>query len=107
MKHGDLLTVVMPGAFGQTRPARVVPSDPFRETATATILHLPGTLLEAPLIRLQIDPPPENERRHRSHIRIDKPMTVKQDKPGTPFGRIDREAARAVNRATALFPGGA
>jgi mRNA interferase MazF len=107
MKHGDLLTVAMPGDFGKTRPAGVVPSDPFRETATATVLRRAGTRLEAPPIRLQIDPTPENRRRRRSQIRIDKPMTVKQDKPGTPFGRIDREAARAVHHATALFPGGA
>ncbi|WGF89668.1 type II toxin-antitoxin system PemK/MazF family toxin [Marinivivus vitaminiproducens] len=36
---------------------------------------------------------------------IDKVMTVKRDRVGTPFGRLDRETMLSVNRALALFLG--
>ena len=40
-----------------------------------------------------------------SQIMVDKAMTVKRDKLGEVFGRIDDSAMVAVNRALALFHG--
>ncbi len=107
MKRGDLVTIAMPGDFGKPRPALVIQSDQFGTTATATVsvLLLSGTLVDAPLIRVRVEPSPENGLRKPSQIMVDKIMTVRRDKLGASFGRLDDETMVAVNRALALFLG--
>ena len=105
MRRGDLVTVAISGDFGKPRPALVIQSDHFDATATVTVLLISGTLVEAPLIRLTIDPSPENGLRKRSQIMIDKAMTVRRDRLAEPFGRFDEETMIAVNRSLALFLG--
>ncbi len=105
MRRGDLVTVAIPGDFGKPRPALVIQSDQFTETATVSVLLLSGTLVEAPLIRLNVQPSPTNGLLKPSQVMIDKVMTVKRDRIGEPFGRLDDEAMLAMNRALALFLG--
>jgi mRNA interferase MazF len=105
MRRGDLVTVAVPGDFGKPRPALVIQSDQFPDTATATVLLISGTAVDAPLIRLTVEPSSENGLRKTSQIMVDKAMTVMQDKFGAPFGRLEDEAMVAVNRSLALFLG--
>lgn len=105
MRRGDLVTVALPGDFGKPRPALVIQSDQFADTATVSVLLLSSTLVDAPLVRLNIEPNLINSLRKTSQIMIDKIMTVKRDKLGEPFGHLDDESMVAVNRALALFLG--
>lgn len=105
MRRGDLVPIALPGDFGKPRPALVIQSDQFSDTATVSVLLLSGTPVDAPLIRLDVEPSQENGLRKRSQIMVDKAMTVKRDKLGKPFGRLDDETMVAVNRALALFLG--
>lgn len=105
MRRGDLVTIAMQGDFGKPRPALVIQSDQFDAHATVTVLLLSSTLIEAPLFRLTVDPAPGNGLRKPSQIMVDKAMTVKREKLGEVFGRIDDSAMVAVNRALALFLG--
>ena len=100
-----MVTIAMPGDFGKPRPALVVQSDQFDAHATVTVLLLSSTLVEAPLFRLTVDPTQDNGLRKPSQIMVDKAITVKRDKLGEVFGRIDDSAMVAVNRALALFHG--
>ncbi|OJX79954.1 type II toxin-antitoxin system PemK/MazF family toxin [Magnetospirillum sp. 64-120] len=105
MRRGDLVPVAVPGDFGKPRPALVIQSDQFGETATVTVLLVSGTLVDAPLIRVDVEPSPENGLRKRSQVMVDKAMTVKRDKLGEPFGRLEDGAMVAVTRSLALFFG--
>lgn len=105
MKRGDLVPVAIPGDFGKPRPALVIQSDQFDGTATVTVLLLSGTLVDAPLIRLDVEPSPENGLRKQSQVMVDKAMTVKRDKLGEPFGSLDEGTMIAVTRSLALFLG--
>lgn len=105
MRRGDLVTVAMPGDLGKPRPALVIQSDQFIDTATVSVLLLSEILVNAPLIRLDVEPSPKNGLRKRSQVMVDKAMTVKRDTPGEPFGRLDAETMVAINRALALFLG--
>jgi mRNA interferase MazF len=105
MRRGDLVTVAISGDFGKPRPAIVIQSDHFGATATVTVLLISGTMVEAPLIRLAVDPTSENGLRKRSQIMIDKAMTVRRDRLAEPFGRLDEATMIAVNRSLALFLG--
>lgn len=105
MKRGDLVTVALQGDHGKPRPALIVQSDQFPGTATVTVLLVTSTLVDAPLLRLTVEPSPENGLRKTSQIMIDKPMTVRADKIGAAFGRLDDTAMLSVNRSLALFLG--
>ncbi len=103
MNRGDLVTIALPGDFGQPRPALIIQSDQFNQTGTVTVLLVSGTLVDAPLIRPIIDPTPTNGLRKRSQIMVDKAMSVKRDKIGATIGRLDTESMLAVTRALAVF----
>ena len=103
MKRGDLVTIARPGDFAKPRPALVIQSDQFDETGTVTVLLVTATSIDAPLIRTTVEPTLANGLKKRSQIMMDKAMSVKGDKIGTPFGRLDAEAMLAVTRALAVF----
>jgi len=105
MRRGDLVTVASPGDFGKPRPALIIQSDQFDGTGSVTVLLVSGTLVDAPLIRLTVQPTEGNGLRKPSQIMIDKAMTVRRDKLAEPFGRIDDETIVSINRSLALFFG--
>ncbi len=105
MTRGDLVTVAVSGDFGKPRPALVIQSDLFADTTTITVLPLTSTLVEAPLIRIDVAPDATNGLRTRSQIMVDKATTVRRDKVGPPIGRIDGRTLAMVNRSLALFLG--
>lgn len=99
------MTVAISGDFGKPRPALVIQSDHFEATGTVTVLLLSGTLVDAPLIRLTVQPTAENGLRKPSQIMIDKAMSVKRANLGAPFGHIDDETLLSVTRSLAVFLG--
>ncbi len=105
MRRGDLVTVAVAGDFGKPRPALVIQSDLFDETGTVTVLLVSSRLMDAPLIRLTVEPAPGNGLHKVSQVMIDKAMAVKRDRVGQPFGRLDDETMLAVTRSLAVFFG--
>jgi len=69
------------------------------------MLLISGTLVDAPLIRPTLQPTPENGLRKPSQVMIDKAMTVRRDKLGPPFGRLDDETMLSVTRLLTVFLG--
>jgi mRNA interferase MazF len=105
MKRGDLVTVAISGDFGKPRPALIIQSDQFADTGTIAVLLISGTIVDAPLVRLTVAPTPSNGLRAPSQIMVDKAMSVKRERVGEPFGRIEDATMIAVNRSLALFLG--
>jgi mRNA interferase MazF len=105
MTRGDLVTIAMQGDFGKPRPALVIQANPFSESASVTILPITGTLVAAPLLRVTVQPSAENGLQMPSQVMVDKTMTVKRDKIGPAFGRLDADALVQVERCLAVFLG--
>ena len=105
MRRGDLVTVAVPGDFGKPRSALVIQDDRYPATATVTVLLLSGTRIDAPMVRLDVDPGPDNGLRKPSQIMVDKAMTVRRERMSSPFGRLDDDTMLAVTRSLALFLG--
>ena len=99
------MPVVAPGDFGKPRPALVIQSDRFDEHATVTVLLVSGTLIDAPLIRVNVGPGPRNGLRQPSQIMIDKAMTLRRERIGPPFGEADDQLMLEVGRLLAVFLG--
>lgn len=105
MKRGDLVTVALQGDYGKPRPALVIQSDQFPGTASVVVLPITSTLVDAPLLRLTVEPDAANGLRATSQIMLDKPMAVKADKIGSAFGSLDDVVMVSVSRSLALFLG--
>ena len=103
--RGDLVTVVLTGDYGKPRPALVIQSDAFRDVPSTTVLPLSSTLMDLPLIRIPVEPTLQNGLRHTSQVMLDKATTVRADKVGPVFGKLDPETMTRINRAIALFFG--
>ena len=105
MRRGDLVTVALRGEQGKPRPALVVQANRFADLAAVTVLPITGTLLDAPLLRVEVEPNAQNGLAKRSQIMVDKPQTPPRSKIGAVIGRLDDAAMLAVSRALAVFLG--
>jgi len=105
MRRGDIVTVAVSGDFGKPRPALVVQSDHFDQTGTVTVLLISGAEVDAPLLRVPVQPTTANGLRKPSQVMIDKAMSVKRDRLGPPFGRLDDDIMVSVTRSLAVFLG--
>lgn len=103
MKRGDLVTIAAPGDFGKPRPALIIQADQFDRTGTVTVLLVSGTLVDAPLIRIELEPTAANGLRKHSQIMIDKAIAVKRDRIGAVIGTAADEIMLSVTRALAVF----
>lgn len=103
--RGDLVTIAMPGDFGKPRPALVIQANLFGEHTSVTVLPITSTLVAAPLLRVTVQPSAENGLQKPSQVMVDKAMTVKREKAGPAFGRIDADAMVEVERCLAVFLG--
>ena len=86
------MTVVLQGEQGKPRPALVVQADRFADLTGITVLPITGTLLEAPLLRVEVEPSAENGLTKRSQIMVDKPQNPTARQGGRGFrapGRRD------------------
>lgn len=105
MRRGDFVTIAMQGDFGKPRPALIIQSDQFNEHASMTVLLVSSALVEAPLLRVTVQPDPENGLQKPSQVMVDKAMTVKKDKLGEAFGHLNAEGMLEIERCLAVFLG--
>ena len=103
--RGDLVTVALQGEQGKPHPALVVQADYFSGLASVTVLPITSTLVDAPLLRIPLQPTPANGLAKPSQVMVDKLQTPVRGKLGPVFGRLDDAAMVAVNRALAVFLG--
>lgn len=106
MKRGDVVTVAVQGDYGKPRPAVIVQSDLFNEThPSITLLPLTSTIIDAPLLRLTIDPGRANGLSRVSQVMVDKLLTLPRDKIGDTIGRLEEDVMIRVTRALAMWLG--
>jgi mRNA interferase MazF len=105
MSRGDLIVVAMPGDYGKPRPALVVQDDAFDILASVTVLPLTSTLRDSSLVRLTVEPTPQNGLEQRSQVMVDKAGTVDRRRIGGNIGRIDPKLMRVAEAMLARFLG--
>ena len=105
MRRGNLVTIALLGDLGKPRPAVVIESDLFDHRPSVTVLPLTSEILDAPLLRITVQPNTRNGLRIGSQVMVDKPSSVMRKRLGPVFGRLDDTAMVTVNRALAVFIG--
>ena len=106
MTRGEIYTASARGRYtGKPRPVIILQDDRFDATASITICPFTTNPVEAPLIRLPIDPSDENGLDQQSLIMVDKVTTVPRSSLGKRLGRLRDEELVALNRSLMVFLG--
>jgi mRNA interferase MazF len=106
MKRGEVWTVSGGQDYtGKPRPVAIVQNDRFEETDSVTVCPFTTNPVEAPLMRVQVEPDDGNGLRLPCRLMIDKISTVSRAKLRTRVGRLDAETILRMNRAIFVFLG--
>ena len=105
MKRGDLVTVILPGAYGKPRPAVIVQSDRYEAMESVTFLPMTSEILPKQVFRVTVQPTAENGLQAASQIMADKCSTLPLTRVGRVFGRLGAGDLGRVDRALAAFLG--
>ena len=106
MRRGEIWTVAGGAEYaGKPRPAVIVQDDSFDATASITICAFTSDPIEAPLLRIPVQPNERNGLLAPSSLMVDKVTTVPRGKLGSRIGRLDDEDMVRVNQALLVFLG--
>ncbi|WP_298292997.1 type II toxin-antitoxin system PemK/MazF family toxin [Thiomonas sp.] len=103
-QRGDLVTVSLQGDYGKPRPALVVQSDLLIDLDSVVVSPVTSDLRNA-AFRVTVEPTPINGLRALSQVMVDKLSTLPRTKLSEPFGRLDGEKMKMVDRALLLVVG--
>jgi len=104
--RGAIYTAAARGAYtGKPRPVVILQSDLFDATASITVCPFTTNPVEAPLLRLRIEPSDENGLDQPSQLMVDKVTTVPRSSLGERLGRLRDDELVALNRSLVVFLG--
>lgn len=93
------------GYVGKPRPVVIIQDDRFDATDSVTVCAFTTDPVEAPLIRLRIEPDDVNGLRERCSLMIDKITTIPRSKLGEHIGRLSDDDMVRMGRAVLVFFG--
>ncbi len=106
MRRGDIWIAAARGAYtGKPRPVVIVQDNRFDSTASVTVCPLTTHRVEAPLIRLDVEPTATNGIERPSHIMIDKVTTMPRANVNAQLGRLVDDDLVRLDRALVVFLG--
>lgn len=106
MTRGDLHVAAARGAYtGKPRPVVIVQDDRFDATSSVTVCPFTTSLVDAPLLRIRIEPCAGNGLDRTSDLMLDKITTVPRANLGDRMGRLDDDELVALARGLVVFLG--
>lgn len=106
MTRGEIYTAVARGAYtGKPRPVVIIQDDRFDATASVTVCPFTSNPLDAPLVRIRIEPSVDNGLDQSSSLMVDKLTTVPRSGLGERLGRLRDDELVQLNRSLTVFLG--
>ena len=106
MRRGDICIAAARGAYtGKPRPVVVVQDDRFDATASVTVCPLTTSEVEAPLLRISVEPTDVTGIQQPSLIMVDKITTMPRGNLGEHVGRLADTDLVRLDRALLVFLG--
>lgn len=106
MRRGDIHIAAARGAYtGKPRPVVIVQDDRFDATASVTICPLTTNPVEAPLIRIPVEPSQATGIEQCSQIMVDKITTIPRANVHDHLGRLADSDLVRLDRALLVFLG--
>jgi mRNA interferase MazF len=104
--RGEIFTAAARGTYtGKPHPVVVLQDDRFDATGSITVCPFTTNPVEAPLLRLPIEPSGENGLDQPCWLMIDKVTTVPRSSLGERLGRLRDDELVALNRSLIVFLG--
>lgn len=106
MTRGDIYTAAARGAYtGTPRPVVIVQDDRFDATASVTVCPFTTNPVDAPLVRIPIEPSEDNGLDRPCSLMVDKITTVPRSGLGERLGRLRDDELVPLNRSLVVFLG--
>jgi mRNA interferase MazF len=106
VRRGEICTAAARGAYtGKPRPVVIVQDDRFDATASVTVCPLTTNPVDAPLLRIRIEPSDDNGLDRSSSLMVDKITTVPRSGLGERLGRLRDDELVQLNRSLMVFLG--
>jgi mRNA interferase MazF len=104
--RGEIYTAAARGAYpGTPRAVLIVQDDRFDATASVTVCPLTTNPVDAPLLRIPIEPSGDNGLDRLSSLMVDKITTVPRSGLGERLGRLRGDELVQLNRSLLVFLG--
>lgn len=106
MTRGEIYTAVARGAYsGKPPPVLIVQDDRFDATASVTVCPFTTNPVDAPLIRIRVEPTDSNGLDRPSSLMVDKIATIPRSGLGERLGRLGDDEVVQLNRSLMVFLG--
>jgi len=106
LKRGEVWTVSGGAPYtGKPRPAVIVQEDRFDSTSSITLCAFTTDPIDAPLLRMLIEPTDRNGLVDASRLMVDKITTVPKSRLGRRIGELNDDDILRLNRALTVFLG--
>ena len=106
VRRGDIYTAAARGAYsGKPRPVVIIQDDRFDATASVTVVPVTTSQVEAPLLRLPVQPSDTSGLTRVSQLMVDKVTTVPRASLTNRVGRLADSDVVALDRALVVFLG--
>lgn len=106
MRRGEIYAAAARGPYsGKPRPVVIVQDDRFDATASVTVCPLTTSAVDAPLVRIRIDPDARNGLEQPSSLMVDKLTTMPRTNLAARLGHLADEDMLRLGRAMVVFLG--
>ena len=106
MKRGEIWTLAGElGYASKPRPAVIIQDDGFSGTLSIAVCPLTSEPVEAPILRILVEPTPENGLRNTSRLMVDKVTTVPKSRLAQRIGQLADDDLLRLNRSLLVFLG--
>jgi mRNA interferase MazF len=106
VRRGDICTAAARGTYsGKPRPVVVIQDDRFDATASVTVVPFTTSEVEAPLLRIPVQPSETTGLEQASRLMVDKVTTVPRTNLTGAVGRLSDQDLIRLNRALLVFLG--
>jgi mRNA interferase MazF len=104
--RGEIYTAAARGAYsGKPRPVLIIQDDRFDATASVTVCPFTTSPVDAPLLRIRVEPTDTNGLDRPSSLMVDKITTMPRSGLGERLGRVRDDELVQLNRSLMVFLG--
>lgn len=105
MRRGEVWTAAGGVSATRPRPVVILQDDRFDATDSITVCPMTTTMIDAPLVRILVEPNPGNGLQEPSQVMIDKVTTTRRTRVHTRLGALSPEEMVQVERSLLVFLG--
>ena len=106
MKRGEIWTMAGGSGYAsKPRPVVIIQDDAFDETASIIVCLVTSEAIEAPILRLPVEPTSDNGLHQTSDLMVDKVVTIPRGRLGQRIGQLGDDDLLRLNRSLLVFLG--